>query len=63
MGVELYIPDCCEDTVVVPVKTYIGGQEGDGKYIWYRTSYKLSASDLMDMSNTHEGVTICGKTL
>ncbi|KAE9467167.1 hypothetical protein C3L33_00924, partial [Rhododendron williamsianum] len=26
MGVELVIPDCCEDQIVVPQKTYFGGQ-------------------------------------
>ncbi|XP_071715705.1 187-kDa microtubule-associated protein AIR9 [Rutidosis leptorrhynchoides] len=62
-GVKLKIPDCCENTVVVPVKSYFGGQEGDGKYIWYRASYLLTASDLIDISDAREGVTICGKTL
>ncbi|KAL6991640.1 187-kDa microtubule-associated protein air9, partial [Sarracenia purpurea var. burkii] len=35
LGVKLVIPDCCEDKLVVPQKTYFGGQEGDGEYIWY----------------------------
>lgn len=62
-GVELLIPDCCEDKVVVPLKTYFGGQEGDGNYIWYRTRSKLDASALRDISDACEDVTTCGKTL
>lgn len=63
MGVELVIPDCCEDNVVIPLKTYFGGQEGDGKYIWYRCLSKIGASALMDISDGCEDVTTCGKTL
>ena len=60
---ELLIPDCCEDKVVVPLKTYFGGQEGDGIYTWYRTQSKLDASTLRDISDACEDVTTCGKTL
>ncbi|KAK9056003.1 hypothetical protein SSX86_027090 [Deinandra increscens subsp. villosa] len=63
IGVELVIPDCCEDKIVIPLKTYFGGEEGDGKYIWYRCLSKIDASALMDVSDTCEDVTICGKTL
>ncbi|XP_057971339.1 187-kDa microtubule-associated protein AIR9 [Malania oleifera] len=63
IGVELLIPDCCEDKEVVPTKTYFGGQEGAGVYIWYRTKNKLHGSSLMDISDVSEDVVICGKTL
>nr|GEV11699.1 187-kDa microtubule-associated protein AIR9 isoform X1 [Tanacetum cinerariifolium] len=63
VGLELLISDCCEDKHVVPLKTYFGGQEGDGKYIWYRTHSKLDASALMDISDAREDVTICGNSL
>lgn len=62
-GVELVIPDCCEDKLVVPRKTYFGGQEGEGDYIWYRMRNKLNGSELVDISNACEDVDICGKTL
>ncbi|XP_059596141.1 187-kDa microtubule-associated protein AIR9 isoform X2 [Vitis vinifera] len=62
-GLELIIPDCCEDKDVVPQKTYFGGQEGVGEYIWYRTKNKLDSSSLMDISDTCDGVVTCGKTL
>lgn len=63
MGVELVIPDCCEDKIVVPQKTYFGGQEGDGEYVWYRTKNKLNKADLMDITDTCEDVHVCGKRL
>lgn len=62
IGVELQIPNCCEDTLVIPLKTYFGGKEGDGKYVWYRTPTKLTASALMDI-DACEDVATCGKTL
>ncbi|XP_023758150.1 187-kDa microtubule-associated protein AIR9 isoform X1 [Lactuca sativa] len=62
-GVKLVIPDCCEAQVVVPLKTYFGGQEGEGNYIWYRTRSKLDALTLMDISeNAGDDVATCGKT-
>ncbi|KAI3741535.1 hypothetical protein L1987_59209 [Smallanthus sonchifolius] len=63
IGVELVIPDCCEDKIVIPLKTYFGGQEGDGRYIWYRCLSKIDASALMDISDSCEDVTTCRKTL
>lgn len=63
IGVDLEIPDCYEDEEIVPQKTYFGGQEGVGQYIWYRTQNKLHGSALMDISNAGEDVVICGKTL
>ncbi|XP_004293996.1 PREDICTED: 187-kDa microtubule-associated protein AIR9 [Fragaria vesca subsp. vesca] len=62
-GLELMIPDCCEDEELVPEKTYFGGEEGVGEYIWYRTKNKLHGSALLDISNLNEDVGICGKTL
>ncbi|KAK7852586.1 187-kda microtubule-associated protein air9 [Quercus suber] len=63
IGVDLEIPDCFEDEEVIPQKTYFGGQEGAGQYMWYRTKNKLHGSALMDISNACEDVVICGKTL
>lgn len=63
MGVELVIPDCCEDRIVVPQKTYFGGQEGDGKYVWYRTKNKLPEADLIEITDMWEDVHVCGQRL
>ncbi|KAL0011814.1 hypothetical protein SO802_006922 [Lithocarpus litseifolius] len=63
IGVDLEIPDCFEDEEVIPQKTYFGGQEGTGQYMWYRTKNKLHGSALIDISNACEDVVICGKTL
>ncbi|KAF5475058.1 hypothetical protein F2P56_006904 [Juglans regia] len=63
IGVDLEILDCVEDREVVPRKTYFGGQEGVGQYIWYRTKNKLHASALTDISSASEDAVICGKTL
>ncbi|KAH7544588.1 hypothetical protein FEM48_Zijuj01G0001700 [Ziziphus jujuba var. spinosa] len=63
LGVELVIPDCCESVDMVPRRTYFGGQEGVGEYIWYRTKSKLEGSALMAISDACEGVVICGRTL
>jgi hypothetical protein len=62
-GVELVIPDCCEEKLVNPQKTYFGGEEGEGLYIWYRSSKKLEESELLEISNVCEDVSICAKTL
>ncbi|KAF5752705.1 microtubule-associated protein [Tripterygium wilfordii] len=63
VGLELIIPDCCENKEIVPQKTYFGGQEGAGEYIWYRTKNKIYGSELMNIFNASEDVFICGKTL
>lgn len=63
VGLELVIPNCCEDKEVVPQKAYFGGQEGGGEYIWYRTKNKLYGSALMDISNACDSVLTCGETL
>lgn len=63
MGIELVIHDCCEKEEIVPQKKYFGGQEGVGEYVWYRTKTKLDVTDLIDISEECEGVSICSKTL
>ncbi|TQD70518.1 hypothetical protein C1H46_043948 [Malus baccata] len=63
VGLELVIPDCCENENLFPQKTYFGGEEGVGKYIWYRTKNKLHGSALQDIYNACEDLVICGKTL
>ncbi|KAJ9163220.1 hypothetical protein P3X46_022912 [Hevea brasiliensis] len=62
VGLELVITNCFEDKEVIPQKTYFGGREGVGEYIWYRTKDKLHGSALMDISNDCEDVLICSKT-
>lgn len=63
MGLELLIPDCYESQEVVPHKTYFGGYEGDGEYIWYRTKEKLHGSALTEISYAGEEVIACSRTL
>lgn len=63
MGLELVIGNCCEDREVIPRKTYFGGQQGVGDYIWYRTKDKLHESALMDVFTACEDVLICSKEL
>ncbi|KAL0844289.1 hypothetical protein Bca101_017535 [Brassica carinata] len=63
MGLELLIPDCYENQEVVPHKTYFGGHEGDGEYIWYRTMEKLHGSALTEISYAGEEVIACSRTL
>lgn len=63
LGVELVIPKCYEGQEVVPITKYFGGQEGVGKYIWFRTKDKLHESSLMELANDSENVDICGEAL
>uniref|UniRef100_A0A1J3CLM1 187-kDa microtubule-associated protein AIR9 n=1 Tax=Noccaea caerulescens TaxID=107243 RepID=A0A1J3CLM1_NOCCA len=63
MGLELLVPDCCEKQEVVPRKTYFGGHEGVGEYIWYRTKDKLHGSALTEISYAGEEVIACCRTL
>ncbi|CAN1812949.1 187-kDa microtubule-associated protein AIR9 [Linum perenne] len=63
VGLELKIPDCCEEVEVLPHKRYFGGPEGPGEYVWYRTNDMLHGQALMDISHASEDVVICGKTL
>ncbi|KAL2604532.1 hypothetical protein AAZV13_09G072900 [Glycine max] len=61
-GMELVIPDCCEDRELIPLRKYFGGHEGVGEYIWYQTKHKLEGSELLDISNASD-VVICGTEL
>ncbi|XP_047148992.1 187-kDa microtubule-associated protein AIR9 isoform X1 [Vigna umbellata] len=61
-GIELLIPDCCEDRELMPLRKYFGGHEGIGKYIWYRAKRKLEGSELLDISNASD-VEISGTEL
>ncbi|ESQ52069.1 hypothetical protein EUTSA_v10016130mg [Eutrema salsugineum] len=63
MGLELLVPDCFEKQEVVPHKTYFGGHEGVGEYIWYRTKEKLHGSALTEISYAGEEVIACCRTL
>ncbi|KDP34944.1 hypothetical protein JCGZ_09232 [Jatropha curcas] len=63
VALELVISYCREDEEVVPQKTYFGGREGDGEYIWYRTKNKLQGAALMNLRDSYDDVLICSKTL
>ncbi|KAF6166111.1 hypothetical protein GIB67_023821 [Kingdonia uniflora] len=60
---ELIIPYCCEDIEVFPKKSYYGGKEGNGEYVWYKTKAKMQGSDLTNVSNLCEDVFVCGRSL
>ncbi|KAF8714070.1 hypothetical protein HU200_028066 [Digitaria exilis] len=40
-GIDLMLPQCFEDNEVSPIKTYFGGKEGTGNYMWFRNKEKL----------------------
>ncbi|KAK7328506.1 hypothetical protein VNO77_22615 [Canavalia gladiata] len=61
-GMELLIPDCCEDRELMPLRKYFGGHEGVGEYTWYQTRSKLEGSALLNISNSSD-VVICGTEL
>ncbi|XP_052179549.1 187-kDa microtubule-associated protein AIR9 [Diospyros lotus] len=63
VGMELVIPDCCQDRTVFPKKVYFGGEEGNGEFVWYKTKSKLQGAALMDITIDCEDVFICGRTL
>lgn len=63
VGLELAIPECFQGEEVVPHKSYFGGLEGVGEYIWYRTKEKTHLPALVDVSGACEDVVICGKSL
>ncbi|GAB2297496.1 187-kDa microtubule-associated protein air9 [Dionaea muscipula] len=63
MALDLTISDCCENEEVVAQKTYLGGQQGDGKYTWYRSKDRIEGPALLEISDSLEGVSICGKEL
>ncbi|KAG1348232.1 putative 187-kDa microtubule-associated protein AIR9 [Cocos nucifera] len=62
-GIELVLPSCCQDMEVVPLKSYYGGKEGDGKYIWYRTKEKLQESKLVNLATVSDDIFVVGETL
>ncbi|WOL15331.1 microtubule-associated protein [Canna indica] len=62
-GIELVLPNCCEDKEIVPLKSYYGGIEGTGKYIWYRTKEKIDKSELVNRAASDDDVLIVGETL
>lgn len=59
-GLQLTIPDGCEDKEVIPERKYFGGVEGVGEYVWYRMKDKLHGSVLTSISASHEEVSVCG---
>ncbi|OEL27617.1 187-kDa microtubule-associated protein AIR9 [Dichanthelium oligosanthes] len=63
-GVNLFLPECFEDNEIRPVKTYFGGQEGTGKYTWFRNKEKLGnlEFDLVARSSEVVGETSKYKT-
>ncbi|KAL1560501.1 187-kDa microtubule-associated protein air9 [Salvia divinorum] len=63
LGVELAISECFEGQEVVPTTKYFGGQEGVGKYIWFRTKDKLNESSLTELADDSENVDICAHAL
>ncbi|PON54757.1 LRR domain containing protein [Parasponia andersonii] len=63
VGMKLVISDCREKEEIIPQKTYFGGQEGVGEYVWYRTKSKLDETTLTEISDASADVVICAKTL
>ena len=63
MGIKLVIPDCCEKEEIIPQKTYFGGEEGVGEYVWYRTKNKLDGAAILKISDDSKDAVICGETL
>ncbi|KAK8918454.1 hypothetical protein KSP39_PZI021232 [Platanthera zijinensis] len=62
-AIELGIPGCLEDEEIVPLKSYYGGKEGNGEYLWYRTRRKFDNSDIVDISSTTEDLVVVGKSM
>ncbi|XP_064982963.1 187-kDa microtubule-associated protein AIR9-like [Musa acuminata AAA Group] len=62
-GIDLVQPSCCEDEEVVPLKSYYGGKEGTGKYIWYRTKEKIDESELLNRVSVTDDILVVGETL
>lgn len=60
-GIDLILPQCFEDNEVSPIKTYFGGKEGTGKYMWFRNKDKLDnlEFDLVAASSEVVGETLC----
>lgn len=62
-GIELVLPSCYEDKEVIPLKSYYGGIEGTGKYIWYRTKEKIDKSELVNKAAISDGALVVGEAL
>ncbi|KAG1368409.1 putative 187-kDa microtubule-associated protein AIR9 [Cocos nucifera] len=62
-GIELILPSCCQDEEVIPLKSYYGGKEGNGKYIWYRTKEKLQESELVNLATASYDILVVGESL
>ncbi|KAG0500755.1 hypothetical protein HPP92_000827 [Vanilla planifolia] len=62
-GIELVIPDCRQDMEVVPQKSYYGGKEGNGEYVWYRTRVRPDEADLVEISSFSKDFFIVGKNV
>lgn len=62
-GLELVLPQCFEDKEVISFKSYFGGIEGSGEYIWYRTLRKLKGLELSDVSAASEDVITVGNSV
>ncbi|KAI5066288.1 hypothetical protein GOP47_0018912 [Adiantum capillus-veneris] len=48
VGLNLVMPECCEDIEVIPEKGYFGGIEGDSDFTWFRLHRKLQGFNLPD---------------
>ncbi|PKA57004.1 hypothetical protein AXF42_Ash002308 [Apostasia shenzhenica] len=62
-GIKLVIPGCFEDKEIVPLKSYFGGKEGEGEYVWYRTREKPDELNLFNMLVTTNDFFIIGKSM
>ncbi|XP_072986679.1 187-kDa microtubule-associated protein AIR9 [Typha latifolia] len=62
-GIEIVLPDCSEDMEIVPLKSYFGGKEGIGKYIWFQMKEKLAESELVNLPSLADDIPIVGETL
>ncbi|KAG0500753.1 hypothetical protein HPP92_000825 [Vanilla planifolia] len=48
---------------VVPQKSYYGGKEGNGEYVWYRTRVRPYEADLVEISSFSKDFFIVGKNV
>lgn len=62
-GIKLMIPSCFQDKEIVPVKSYYGGKEGNGEYMWYRIKEKLEESEILLGISASKDALLVGKTL
>lgn len=62
-GIELVIPSCFQDKEIVPIKSYYGGKEGNGEYMWYRIKEKLEESELLHGITASKDSLLVEKTL